>query len=252
MYPQANEAPTNWGQVESHSRSATAEQCLDFEIAPEGAVFETSRHEYLTKFRHINCAEYEGLVRPATPRGDNDTPVPEDYSNFAFVEIMPERQGLNNREFVRRMQVCPGGCNEGRECQNGDYDAGGGTAVSSLSDEAIAAILYNRTLALFRVMHPQRAPIIEIVATRVVWSESSPIPAYFSISRSAIMPHSSAVTLAHLALLQARGHVDNIEVDFRTYYSQPNENLDQDTRSGCLARLFPNLTPSKTLRKRNY
>ncbi|KAI0548669.1 hypothetical protein F4679DRAFT_585261 [Xylaria curta] len=128
----------------------------------------------------------------------------------------------------RRLQVCPGGCNEGTGYINNDYDVNYGNAISSLSDEAVTAILHDRILANFKAMHPQRVPLIEIVATRMKWS--TPIPAYFSVSKGGIMPHSSAVTLAHLALIQARDYVDKIEVDFQTHYQQGGK-ANQDTQS---------------------
>ncbi|KAI1741441.1 hypothetical protein F4680DRAFT_446898 [Xylaria scruposa] len=202
----------------SHSYNSQAELAFDFEIAPEGAIFETSRHGYFTEFRHVNRAKY----RPEIPRGD-----PDNYS-WGYIQIMPDVAHDYSDPHARRLQVCPGGCNEGTWYESGDYDVNYGTGISFLSDEAITAILHDRTLAHIKAMHPQRVPLIEIVATRVKWS--TPIPAYFSVSKSGIMPHSSAVTLAHLALIQARGHVDKIEVLFRTHYGQ-QEKVNQDTHS---------------------
>ncbi|KAI1419674.1 hypothetical protein F5Y12DRAFT_720470 [Xylaria sp. FL1777] len=115
------------------------------------------------------------------------------------------------------MQVCPGGCNEENEYTNNDFDVSDDLGASSITHEAIAEILYESTRAFCEVMHPQKAEVLEIIDTRVVWSDDSPIPAYFSPSRKNIVAHSSAVTSGHLALIQARGHTDNIQLDFRTY-----------------------------------
>ncbi|KAI0864415.1 hypothetical protein F4860DRAFT_405892 [Xylaria cubensis] len=219
MHSQTNETRTNWRSQAKSSYNSQAEQCSDFQIAPEGAVLETSKHEYLIELQHINHAE----SRPVTSQGAFDTPVPgDDIMRWVIIEIIPEHQG---RESYRRLQVCPGGCSEGT---SGEYDVNDGTAISFLSDEAITAILHDRILGLFRTMHPQRATSIEIIATRVLWS--TPIPAYFSVSEGSIIPHSSVVTLAHLALIQARGNIDRIEVHFRTHYGQ-QDGTNQDTYS---------------------
>ncbi|TRX94302.1 hypothetical protein FHL15_004769 [Xylaria flabelliformis] len=234
MYLQTNETRTNWRSQVKSSYNSQAEQCFDFQIAPEGAVLETSKHEYLIELRHI----YQAESRPVTSRGVFDTPVPGDDMRSVFIEIMPEHHGLNNGESYRRLQVCPGGCSEGMYTK-GEYDVNDGTAISSLSDEAITAILHDRILGVFRTMHPQRVTSIEIVATRVLWS--TPIPAYFSLSESGITPHSSAVTLAHLALIQARGHIDRIEVYFRAHYGQ-HDKTNQDTHSYLQTRYGQRVT----------
>ncbi|KAI0188766.1 hypothetical protein EV127DRAFT_496957 [Xylaria flabelliformis] len=223
MHSQTNTTRTNWRSQAKSSYNSQAEQCSDFQIAPEGAVLETSKHEYLTELQHINHAE----SRPVASQGVFDTQVPGDDMRWVIIEIMPEYQGLNNRESYRRLQVCPGGCSEGTYT-SGEYDVSDGTAISFLSDEAITAILHDRILGLFRTTHPQRVTSIEIVATHVLWS--TPIPAYFSVSESGIIPHSSAVTLAHLALIQARGNIDRIQVHFRTHYGQ-QDRTNQDTCS---------------------
>ncbi|KAI0451299.1 hypothetical protein F5B21DRAFT_528074 [Xylaria acuta] len=212
MYSQANETRT----------------VFHWEVVPECGIFQTARHEYLTRFRHINKDEYKGQPRPATsPRG-SDTPVHEDYSYSAFIEIKPVAKRFKKHQSdLLWMEVCPGGCNKEGERNNGDFDVSDDPEVSSLSGEDIARILNDRIRAYYKLIHPKLAPVIEIVATRVVWSKSSPIPAYFSPRKIRMVRHSSAVTLAHLALLQARDFVDHIEVDFRTHHDQYNENLDQ-------------------------
>ncbi|KAI0421493.1 hypothetical protein F5X98DRAFT_370626 [Xylaria grammica] len=207
-YSHENEARANRGQPGSHSHNTPSKREEDeppsFQIAPESAVFLATQHRYQITFRHINCADYN----------DRGIPDPADCSSSMFIDIMSP-EGPN--ESPQWMQVCPGGCNE--ESGNGGdvFDAGDSMVELPLRDEAIAEILYKTTRALCDVMHPNRAQVVEIVDKSVMWSRDSPIPAYFSLSRGAIVAHSSAVTPGHLALMQVRGHVDNIQLDFRTY-----------------------------------
>ncbi|KAI3321294.1 hypothetical protein HD806DRAFT_537479 [Xylariaceae sp. AK1471] len=110
------------------------------------------------------------------------------------------------------MQVCPGGCNEEEKHDNeGFVDI----AESPIRAEVITRILYQNAHARCDAAHPQRAEFLQIYS-QIAWAEDSPIPAYFSPSKMQIVAHSSAVTSGHLALIQARGHIDNIKVDFWT------------------------------------
>ncbi|KAI0903767.1 hypothetical protein F4823DRAFT_629138 [Ustulina deusta] len=204
-----NEPRTNRYQPESHSRVERGQTRPhpDFQIAPESGTFLTDQHRYLTTFRHVNCAEY----------CTSGTPFPADCSGSFLISIMSRSNRLNAQGYSRMMQVCPGGCNEKNKDKNANSNIGSSLEESSISNEDIAQSLYEHTRALCKVMHPRKAQVIEIVDTRVIWSGDSPIPAYFSPSKKNIVPHSSAVTSGHLALIQARGQADNIQLDFRTY-----------------------------------
>ncbi|GAW27314.1 hypothetical protein SAMD00023353_10500300 [Rosellinia necatrix] len=192
---------------------------LNFQIAPEGAVLFSPEQKYTVTFRHVNCADY-CRPNPTMRPGTCGIPMPADCSCNIPVRIAPPVNPSNEIQLPGMMQVCPGGCNEGDVYEWDEFDADTPLAITPLDDETIGNILYEEIQAICKVEHPRGAQVIEILEIRLVWSKDLPIPAYFSPRMANVVAHSSAVTSGHLALMQARRNVDNIEVDFRTYDSQ--------------------------------
>ncbi|KAI1303987.1 hypothetical protein F5Y03DRAFT_395660 [Xylaria venustula] len=195
----SNKKIQHLGDFEGHPPAENERSNTDFnfQIAPELGSFLATHHNYLTTFRHENCPEH-GTCNPS---------FSNDCLGSDFVEIIPQSAALHER-FSRWMEVCPGGCNEVAEGRLGD---------SGSTDDAISGMLYEHTREICDILHPEKDHVIEIVDTRILWSDKSPIPAYFSPGRGNIVAHSSEVTAGHLALIQARGQVDDIQLDFRTY-----------------------------------
>ncbi|KAI0973307.1 hypothetical protein F4678DRAFT_459439 [Xylaria arbuscula] len=179
---------------------------FNFQIAPELGKFMTTNHNYLTTFTHGNCPDH----RTSNPS------FPDNCSGSDFVEIIPQSAILKER-FSRWMEVCPGGCNEEKEYTTDGFLADSSSGDSFMMDNGISSMLYEHAREICYIMHPRKDHILEIVDARILWSDKSPIPAYFSPSRGNIVAHSSAATAGHLALIQARGHVDEIQVDFHTH-----------------------------------
>ncbi|KAI1278354.1 hypothetical protein F5Y07DRAFT_397912 [Xylaria sp. FL0933] len=184
-------------QEESHFHAEKPSNLgFKFQIFPEAITFLSTYRKYPTKFRHVNCAQY------GTP---NYPPI--DCSGAAYVHIPPPGTVENNVS-PQWMQVCPGGCNKE-------------SGASAISDSNIIANLYRSTRAMCEVLHPQEDQFFDVVNARIIWAENSPTPAYFHPSRGDIVAHSSKVTSGHLALMQARGCSDSIQIDFRTYEMVP-------------------------------
>jgi hypothetical protein len=184
--------------------------CLGFQIAPEAGVFSTTRHAYRTIFRHVNCTEYNWLAENRSRPSTSETLFPIDCSSPNPIEITFSA-GSEPLD-AQWMQVCPGGCNEEDEHDDSDFDW---IKQPHIPAEVIAKILYKAAHSRCDAVHSERAEFLQIYS-QIAWTEGPGIPAYFSPSRMQIVPHSSAVTSGHLALIQARRHVDNIEVDFWT------------------------------------
>ncbi|KAJ2993322.1 hypothetical protein NUW58_g1873 [Xylaria curta] len=198
------------------SENLQARPDLDFEIAPDSGVFPATQNKYQTTLLHVNCNDDSEPARQ--PASQNGFGISSSTCSCSVpVEILPGYgYESNTQQYHQLIQVCPGGCNGGDE-YDFDFDIGNGACL--ISDEAIHMALFKKAQALCDLEHPQNS-FLEVVSTGIRWSARSPIPVYFSPSEGKLVPHSSAVTSGHLALIQARGHVDNIEMSFRTYYPQ--------------------------------
>ncbi|KAI0518057.1 hypothetical protein F5B22DRAFT_89933 [Xylaria bambusicola] len=176
----------------SQEVSGRAQRPREFQIAPESGAFLSAKHQYLATFRHIECTTNIGC------------------STSASVVIMPRSKQGDEKGLRRWMEVCNGGCNEMK------LPKGASSGGFSIRDKAIEAALYESTQTNCQTLHSQRSGAPEILNSRVVWSTDSPIPAYFSPSHNGLIPHGPEVTMGHLALMQVRGHIDTIQVDFQT------------------------------------
>ncbi|KAK5626097.1 hypothetical protein RRF57_001812 [Xylaria bambusicola] len=190
-------------QSNRHSQrtSERAQPTREFQIVPEAGMFLSAKHQYLVTFRHVEC----------TTSIECSASVP--------VVIMPRPKKADEKGLNRWMEVCDGNCNEMKRHKGSEAEERGSSGGFPIRDEAIEVVLYESSRNTCQTMHSQQSYVPEILNSRIVWSADSPLPAYFSPSQNGLVPHSKEVTMEHLALVQVRGHVDTIQVDFRTQAS---------------------------------
>lgn len=192
---------------EAGANESQATTSRGFHIAPEGGTFLTTWHRYMTTLRHLNCRDYYQQRAEAwkAALGTSEIPCPEDCSCTIPLEILSGYQAPDSQdEAPRWVEVCSGECNEGNPGE--EYN-----------DQDLSNILYYKAQALCDDEHLKGVEVVEIERARVAWSETAPIPAYFSPTKGRLEAHSSTITSGHLALMQVRNHVDVIEVEFRTH-----------------------------------
>ncbi|KAJ8130809.1 hypothetical protein O1611_g2819 [Lasiodiplodia mahajangana] len=156
----------------------------------EPGVFLSTQREYPAEFRHLNC-------HSSSSHHSKNTKTVCAWPTPVKINEDPRRL-----EYQREMEVCQGNCNE-YEYQNDQLEAN------------IATGLQGRAQTFYDSAHPNRSRDAEIVGTRIIWSEDS-VPTYFSTRHKTKQPHSGAITPGHLALIQARGNIDKIQLDFQT------------------------------------
>lgn len=162
---------------------------------PNDGLVSTTNHTYRTLIRHVNCPQFTSIKKVKTAPTDCSSSTTDDIALHA----------LKDPTQIHEMEVCKGGCNELKDLK------------VTRKDKAILKILRNKVREHAKAAHPIR-PRIRHVAARVVWDEnlSVPVPAYFSSDKKKLVAHSSIVSSGHLAIMQKRGLVDRIEVDFLT------------------------------------
>jgi len=217
-------------QQPNHTQADLDSDHVEFQIAPEGATFSTIHHLYQTRFRDMDCERHkqrptetqESMFVPRVPT-QQQLPVHCFCSTPVPVEILVsiDKNSGKSSSSAQDMEVCSGGCNEpdSEPCSSGinDYYAIH-TDIEMLKRErtAVKAILHERVRAYCESLYSGCDRIVvETAGATVEWTKDKPVPAYFSPGQLRIVAHSTEVTRGHLALMQARGGVDCIRMDFR-------------------------------------
>ncbi|GAP88926.1 hypothetical protein SAMD00023353_1700050 [Rosellinia necatrix] len=153
---------------------------------------------YRMTFRYVKCrGPYQPIVVPRTPHRC-DVPVPCWPSSLSPKVL----RGWWTR--YRNYTYFPPCCGTQRDPNDLRVNLCGTALVAEAFrfDEEIYAFIYDYTHAMLAAAQV-KGGLLWIARARIVWAAEPPAP------------HSIAVTREHLELVQQRGHIDHIHVDFR-------------------------------------